>query len=392
MLNAPVYQDSSGQEYKDHKRYLWLASILVPFITMLGPALYLLSDQLWTLWAPMIIFYGLFPFVDYALGKDRSNPPESVVSQLEEDKYYARVTFLVTPLLWVFFIVCAWFVATYELPWYGFLAVAMTAGLVCGFGLNMGHEMGHKKDPLNMWLAKIVLSLGAYGHFFIEHNYGHHRDVATPEDPASSRMGENIYKFLLREMPGGFIRAWNIEKQRLARDGKSPWSLHNEVLQPLLITVVLWSSLIAVFGWIMIPFLAITFFWGAFQLTSANYIEHYGLLRKKNENGRYERCQPHHSWNSNHIFSNWITFHLQRHSDHHAYPARHYQSLRHFEDVPQLPNGYFGMFVLAYFPPIWYAVMDKRLLNLVGKNVSDINIDPDRKDYLVKRYGLIDNV
>jgi alkane 1-monooxygenase len=101
-----------------------------------------------------------------------------------------------------------------------------------------------------------------------------------------------------------------------------------------------------------------------FQLTSANYVEHYGLLRRKEADGRYERCQPHHSWNSNHVFSNLLLFHLERHSDHHAHPNRRYQSLRHFENLPSLPTGYFGMFLLAYCPPLWFRVMNPRLMAL----------------------------
>ncbi len=137
--------------------------------------------------------------------------------------------------------------------------------------------------------------------------------------------------------------------------------------------------LLVLFGWKVIPFLLIHNLFAYWQLTSANYVEHYGLLRNRDANGRYERCQPHHSWNSNHIFSNLVLFHLERHSDHHAHPTRRYQSLRHFDDVPSLPNGYFGMYLLAYFPPLWFRVMDERLLQLphIQGDLDKVNIDPD---------------
>jgi alkane 1-monooxygenase len=250
--------------------------------------------------------------------------------------------------------------------------------------------MGHKKTGLERWLAKITLALGFYGHFFVEHNRGHHRDVATPEDPASSRMGESIYRFVFREMPGAFFRAWDLEAQRLERCGKSVWSLDNEVLQPALISAVLYGGLIAWLGIEILPVMLLIAFWGAFQLTLANYIEHYGLLRRKEPSGRYERCQPHHSWNSNHLFSNWALFHLQRHSDHHAHPTRRYQSLRDFPDLPRLPSGYFGMYLLTYFPPLWFKVMDKRLLDAVGRDPSRINFLPAKREMLMRRYGLVD--
>jgi alkane 1-monooxygenase len=137
-----------------------------------------------------------------------------------------------------------------------------------------------------------------------------------------------------------------------------------------------------------LPFLAATAFWANFQLTSANYVEHYGLLRAERAPGKYEPCQPQHSWNSNHLFSNWATFHLQRHADHHAHPLRSYQSLRHFEGLPQLPNGYFGMFVVAYIPWWWFRVMDTRLLEAVGRDPAKINFDPTMRGTLIARHGL----
>jgi alkane 1-monooxygenase len=202
-------------------------------------------------------------------------------------------------------------------------------------------------------------------------------------------MGESIYKFALREIPGAFFRAWDIEKERLERKQAALWGPQNEILQSFAITVVLQLGLIYVFGWQMIPFLLLHNVFAWWQLTSANYIEHYGLLRRTQENGKFERCAPHHSWNSNHVYSNLVLFHLERHSDHHAHPLRRYQSLRHIDDVPQLPNGYFGSYMMAYVPPLWFRVMDKRLLALsqVDGDLNNINIDPDRRKTLFKRYG-----
>jgi len=189
-------------------------------------------------------------------------------------------------------------------------------------------------------------------------------------------MGESVYAFLLREMPGAFVRAWRLESDRLQRDGLPRWSLHNEIVQPALITVLLWTALALWLGVQILPFLLVASFWANFQLTSANYIEHYGLLRAERAPGKYEACQPHHSWNSNHVFSNWALFHLQRHSDHHAHPLRRYQSLRHFDNLPRLPSGYFRMFTIAYIPPLWRRVMDERLLKVVGRDASRINLAP----------------
>ncbi|UJJ30386.1 alkane 1-monooxygenase [Halopseudomonas maritima] len=381
--------DNGLAGYVDRKRRLWLFSLMVPGLALVGPLLYMLvsPNVLW-LWLSTIFGYVVIPMLDGVLGEDLSNPPEEAVPALEADLYYRYITYALVPILWLSFIVNIAFLGTHELPWYGTLAVILATGGSLGFGLNLGHEMGHKKTELERWLAKITLALGCYGHFFVEHNRGHHRDVATPEDPASARMGESIYRFVFREMPGAFFRAWDLEAQRLERCGKSVWSLDNEVLQPALISAVLYALLIAWLGIEILPVMMLIAFWGAFQLTQANYIEHYGLLRRKQPSGRYERCQPHHSWNSNHLFSNWALFHLQRHSDHHAHPTRRYQSLRDFPDLPRLPNGYFGMYLLAYFPPLWQRVMDPRLLRAVDRDPSRINFLPAKREQLMRRYGL----
>lgn len=375
--------------YRDHKRPLWLLSLFVPTFGLIGPALYLLvsPSELWLWLSPLFFYFGI-PLLDALIGEDPSNPPESEVPALEADPYYRWITYLLVPVLWASFIIICVFVGSQPLSATGLLAMIINTGGGLGFAINLGHEMGHKKSTLERWLAKLALVPACYGHFYIEHNRGHHRDVATPVDPASSRMGESIYRFVLREMPGGFRRAWQLERERLARCGKSPWSLDNEVLQPALISLALYGALVAALGWQILPFLLLSAFWGAFQLTSANYLEHYGLLRRKLENGRYEVCQPHHSWNSNHLFSNWALFHLQRHSDHHAHPTRRYQSLRNFPDLPRLPSGYFGMYPLAYVPPLWFRLMNPRLIAAVQGDAARINFQPGLRERLMRRYGL----
>lgn len=375
--------------YRDHKRPLWLLSLFVPILGLIGPALYLLvsPSEFWLWLSPLFFYFGI-PLLDALIGEDPSNPPESEVPALEADPYYRWITYLLVPVLWASFIAICVFVASQPLSATGLLAMIINTGGGLGFAINLGHEMGHKKSTLERWLAKLALAPACYGHFYIEHNRGHHRDVATPVDPASSRMGESIYRFVLREMPGGFRRAWQLERERLARCGKSPWSLDNEVLQPALISLALYGALVAALGWQILPFLLLSAFWGAFQLTSANYLEHYGLLRRKLENGRYEVCQPHHSWNSNHLFSNWALFHLQRHSDHHAHPTRRYQSLRNFPDLPRLPSGYFGMYLLAYVPLLWFRLMNPRLIAAVQGDAARINFQPGLRERLMRRYGL----
>ncbi|RTL26199.1 MAG: alkane 1-monooxygenase [Burkholderiales bacterium] len=383
-------QDPS--RYRDRKKAMWLLSVIAPAYVVIGPAAYLMGHPhpMW-FFAGLLTFYVGIPLLDAILGEDLSNPPEGAVPRLEADRYYRWINYAVVPVLWFSLLFNVVFLATHDVPWYDWLATVLATGSMLGFGLNLSHELGHKKDWLGRKVALFNLALGGYGHFSIEHNRGHHRHVATPEDPASSKMGESIYRFMFRELPGAFFRAWDLETERLDRIGKSPWSLDNEMVQAGLVTAVLYGGLIGVFGAKMVPVLACVAFWGAFQLTSANYIEHYGLLRLKRPDGRYEHCQPHHSWNSNHIVSNLVVFHLQRHSDHHANPTRSYQSLRNFPELPTLPSGYFGMFLAAYVPPVWFAIMDPLVVKASGGDVSRINILPAKKPLLMRRYGLHDS-
>ena len=380
--------DGTTESYVDKKRWWWTLSLLNPLIPIIGVGgHFLTSHEVWLL-LPLVIMFILGPFFDWLFGEDENNPPESVVPQLEADRYYRILTYLTVPLHYVTFFVVAIWVGTQEVAWWSFIAIAIAAGFADGFAINTGHELGHKRTLLETTLAKIVLAVPGYGHFWIEHNRGHHRDVATPEDPASAKMGESIYKFARREIPGAFHRAWMIEHERLCRKGINVWSLQNEILQSYLITIVMQVGLIAAFGWIMLPFLVLHNFFAWWVLTSANYIEHYGLLRTCDENGKYERCQPHHSWNANHKVSNLLLFHLQRHSDHHANPTRRYQSLRDFKDLPSLPIGYYGMYVIAYVPYLWFKMMDDRLLKLphIRGDLTKINIDPDVRDEIYAQY------
>ncbi|MFT6407527.1 MAG: alkane 1-monooxygenase [Arenicella sp.] len=365
-------------QFKDKKRWLWISAILWSIVPLAIMGVYLVSGNPWMLVLPIQLVFILVPLLDYAFGTDTSNPPEEIVPLLDADPYYRWLLISAIPFHFIVVIAGAWLAATQELPSGFFIAFASMVGIYSGASINTAHEIGHKNTKLERFLSRVVLAVSGYGHFCVEHNLGHHRDVSTPEDPASSRMGESIYRFMLREIPGAARRGWSAEAKRLEKRGKSFWSTDNHILQSYAMTVFFQGGLIALFGWILLPFFLIHNFFAWFQLTSANYIEHYGLLREKKPNGKYERCQPHHSWNANHIFSNLLLFQLERHSDHHANPARRYQSLRSFADLPELPSGYSGMYLLAYFPPLWFAVMDKRVMAVphINGDLSKVNIDP----------------
>ncbi|RQS08974.1 alkane 1-monooxygenase [Burkholderia sp. Bp9002] len=379
--------DGSAASWSDGKRYLWLLGVLTITLPILSAQLALSTGLHLFWWFGPLFAFGVIPILDTLIGDDRDNPPEDVVPRLERDRYYRVIVYLATLVEYAAFFLCAWIVATHALAWYDYVGFALSLGAATGISINTAHELGHKTSRFERWLAKITLAPVAYGHFFVEHNRGHHVRVATAEDPASARYGESFWAFLPRTVIGSIRSAWNLETARLARLGKSPWTWRNEVLHAWAMTVVVWGTAIALFGKVVIPFLLIQAAYGASLLEVVNYVEHYGLGRRKLPSGRYERCTPQHSWNSNHVVTNLFLYQLQRHADHHANPTRSYQALRHFDHAPQLPAGYATMILLAYVPPLWYRVMNPRVVAHYGDDMAQSNIKPSIRDKVLEQYA-----
>ncbi|HET8815602.1 MAG TPA: alkane 1-monooxygenase [Solirubrobacterales bacterium] len=373
--------------WTDGKRYAWLLGTIVPLAPFFAWFYWSLTG-LGVFWfnGPFLVFV-LFPLLDMAIGMDSSNPPDSVLRFLEQDRYYRWCTYLFIPIQYAGLVFACWMWGSGELATVESIGLALTMGVVGGIGINTAHELGHKRASSERWLSRVALAQTGYGHFFIEHNRGHHVKVATPEDPASARLGESFWAFLPRTVIGSVRSAWEIEAARLDRLGKPRFSLHNDILSAWAMTVVLFAGLAIVFGPVVLPYLLVQAVVGFSLLEVVNYLEHYGLRRQKREDGRYERCLPEHSWNSNNVASNVLLYHLQRHSDHHANPTRRYQALRHVDEAPQLPTGYAGMIVLAWFPSLWRRVMDPRLLEHYEGDVTRANIHPRKLGRVLERYG-----
>ncbi|WP_280437868.1 alkane 1-monooxygenase [Nocardia carnea] len=385
---------NTSRTWRDRKRYLWLWGLFAPtgLFTIGLPLTWIFGSLGWQapvhvlFWLGPLLLYLVIPLADRVCGQDGSSPPDEVLTALENDKYYRYLTYLYLPFQYATLVMFCFLVTADRLAVPGLadglmpvdkIGLALTVGVVGGIGINTAHELGHKKVGMERRLSRIALAQTAYGHFYIEHNRGHHVRVATPEDPASARFGESFWAFLPRSVLGSVRSAWGLERTRLRRTGARLWGRHNDVLTAWSLTVMLFAALTAAFGPGLLPFLLLQALMGVGLLEAVNYLEHYGLARQRTPSGRYERPAPVHSWNSDHLVTNIFLYHLQRHSDHHTFPTRRYQALRKWEQAPELPAGYAGMIVLAYFPPLWRRVMDQRVLALYGGDITRVNHRPE---------------
>ncbi len=403
IVNAPVQlQDQQIQEIMvksglalDKKRYLWAISPALPVIgigILLG---YQFSPKpikkIFALGGP-IVLHVIIPTIDTLVGKDKNNPSAEDIKLLENDPYYARLVKSFIPLQYIANIYACYIVSRKSTSLLDKILLGISMGAINGIAINTAHELSHKSNRLDHILSHLALVPSGYNHFRIEHPYGHHKRAATPEDPASSQMGETFYEFLPRTVIGSFKSAIEIETQRLKRKGLKFWSKDNELLQGWGMSAAFHSAMVAIFGTATLPYLITQSAYSISLFEIINYIEHYGLLRQKDENGKYERTMPEHSWNNNNIVTNLFLYQLQRHSDHHAYPTRPFQALRHFDEAPELPSGYASMLLPALIPPMWFKMMDKRVFDHYKGDLNKANIFPKRRAKIFKKFGLVDKL
>jgi len=238
--------------------------------------------------------------------------------------------------------------------------LSLSVGVINGASFVVSHELSHSLQVFDRFLAGALLATSGYIHFMIEHVHGHHKRVATPEDPASGRLGESVYAFFPRTIIGSYQHAWVIENERLALEKKPPFSIHNRMIWFSLVPLVLLALEFFTFGKLATAFYITQSLIGMFIFEIINYVEHYGLVRNKKANGEYEKVNYMHSWNSNTSLTNAILLKIQRHSDHHVNALKAYQTLVHDPDTPQLPYGYAPMVILSLIPSVWFNIMNPR--------------------------------
>lgn len=337
-------------------------------VAFTGPLLacYALLNGGLATWA--LPFYGfvLIPLLELVVPADRRQLTAEEESAALNDPLYDMVLLAFVPVQWAVLVLFLFRVDEPGLAVWEVAGRIATMGLMCGvYGINVAHELGHRRSKWERDMARALLLSSLYMHFIIEHNRGHHKRVGTPDDPASARFGEWVYAFWGRTIVFSLVSAWHIEVDRLRRDGRAVFGPRNEMLQALAIQ----AALVAGIGWlfgtaVLLAFLGAALI-GILLLETVNYIEHYGLGRSLNERGTYGRVQHFHSWNSDHLLGRLMLFELTRHSDHHYMASRPYQVLRSWQDGPQLPTGYPGSMVLSLVPPLWRLVMDRRVRGLV---------------------------
>jgi alkane 1-monooxygenase len=309
----------------------------------------------------IFIFFFFLPAIELFTSGSTKNLSKIEEEVAKKDRLYDFILYGIVPAQYFLVIFFLFQVNSEEFSLSVKLGMMIAMGMSCGIiGINGAHELGHRFTWYEQLMSKMLLLTSLYMHFFIEHNRGHHQRVSTDEDPASSRLNESVYAFWLRSVVFSWLSAWELEAVRLRMKKRPVFSMYNEMIWYQIIQLAVIVAIVFFFGWETALFFIGAAIIGFLLLETVNYIEHYGLRRKKNGD-RYERTMPIHSWNSNHPLGRLFLFELSRHSDHHYIASRKYQLLRHHDESPQMPTGYPGMMVLSLIPPLWFKVVNREI-------------------------------
>jgi alkane 1-monooxygenase len=320
------------------------------------------TQQGWLTWGTMLYAWFIIPFAELFINPSEKNLDAAEEEMAKQDKVYDYMLYLIVIFQFAALFLFLTSMKATNLQWWEVTGRVFSMGLLCGtFGINVAHELGHRVTKFEQNLAKALLLTSLYMHFFIEHNKGHHKNVATPDDPSSARYNEPIYTFYFRTIVFSYLSAWTIANDEMRKKGLAVLNLKNEMLQAHIIQLTFVALLFFVFTPLITLYFLAAAFIGILLLETVNYIEHYGLQRKQTASGNYERAMPTHSWNSSHPLGRLMLFELSRHSDHHYLASRKYQILKHHDDAPQLPTGYPGSMLLALLPPAWFYIMNKKI-------------------------------
>ncbi|WP_299212923.1 alkane 1-monooxygenase [uncultured Aquimarina sp.] len=334
----------------------YISAYSIPIVALLSIWL----QGVYTYLTPIYVF-GLIPIIELFTPSSEENLDEDTRLSKSKKKLFDWLLYINLPIIYTILFYALYTISSFALATYEIVGIIISTGIVLGAnGINVGHELGHRFSK-ERFIAKALLLPSLYMHFYVEHNFGHHLKAATNEDPATARYNQPLYFFWFSSVIGQYISAWKIQINLLKQNNQSFLSVKNDMFWYLVITSVYLGIIFSFFGLVGILIAISCGVVGFLLLETINYIEHYGLLRKKNKSGRYERVREIHSWNSNHLLGRILLFELTRHSDHHYRASKKYQILDHHQESPQLPFGYPTSMVLSMFPPLWFMLMNKRV-------------------------------
>lgn len=335
----------------------YLSAFSIPAVAIFS----LWMGESWAYFTPVFAFV-LIPIMELLLPVNTENLDKETADSKLKNKFFDVLLYLNLPIVYG---IIGYFLRSLSWADYSTSAIigyTFSVGIVLGAnGINVAHELGHRKTAWERTLSKILLLPAQYMHFYIEHNFGHHLHAATENDPASAAYNQSVYSFWFTSTTRQYRNAWQIQKRLLKADNLSFFSLKNDMFWYLLLQLAYFGVCFAFFGLMGLLLAAVIALVGILLLETINYIEHYGLRRTKTKSGRYERVSEIHSWNSNHVLGRVILYELTRHSDHHYKASKKYQVLEYHEVSPQLPFGYPTSMVLAMVPPLWFSIMNKRV-------------------------------
>ena len=318
----------------------------------------------WFLLSVPIFSNVLVPILDNLLGVNEWNPNSDEEAQLRSNWLYRAILWLWVPVqLWMLLFGLAWVIEPGRTV-VDLIGMSVAVGLSIGIvGITFAHELSHRPNKLENYLGEALTGMVSYSHVGIEHVQGHHRYVATPEDPVTARFNENFYHFYWRSLIGGYLTSWPLEAQRLRKLGKNPWGPENRMIRYTITHLLIYGFFYWAGGLIGLAYFFLQAYVAMSILQTANYLQHYGLMRKEIAPGQFERTRPVHAWSSGHKFTNWLLVNLPRHADHHEVASKPYQVLQNdLERSPQLPYGYGTMIGIAMIPPLWFKMMNPIVL------------------------------
>ncbi|MBZ0326572.1 MAG: alkane 1-monooxygenase [Altibacter sp.] len=335
----------------------YLVAYSIPVAAIIG----LVLRSYWTYFTPVFAFV-LVPILEIIMPQDPNNLSEVEATSRAKNLFFDILLYLNLPLVYGILLWFLWSISWAEYNTSELIGLTFSIGIVLGSnGINVAHELGHRTTQWEKALGKLLLLPALYMHFYIEHNFGHHQKAATKEDPASAKYNQSVYTFWVTSIIRQYGSAWKLQMGLLAREKRAFFSLKNDMFLYLLLQGSYLVLVLFFFGSTALWIAIIIGFTGALLLETINYIEHYGLSRSKTQTGRYERMQEIHSWNSNHVLGRLMLYELTRHSDHHYRAHKKYQLLDCHESSPQMPFGYPTSMVISLLPPLWFAVMNKRI-------------------------------